>query len=270
VTSDTPIRHLTFRMRIEYHAARWMAQTALFICLIAFGSTIFGQDDSPARRIFDLTNQDRQEQGLPPLQWNAALAAAAQAHAALMAQQGRLAHQYPGEPELMQRSAQAGAHFQAIAENVAMAPDPQAVENAWMHSTPHRTNILDPRMNALGVGIVERSGNLWAVEDFAQASQALDPQQVAQGVSKLLHTENIDPYGSPDEAEQACAMDHGMPAGTKARSVVRFETPDLTQLPPQVLQQIRSGGFTRAAVGACAPQKTNPNFTTYRVAILLY
>jgi hypothetical protein len=257
-------------MPTDFRTVRWIAQTALFVSLIASASPIFGQDDSPARRVFDLTNQDREAQGLPTLQWNDALAGAARAHAALMAQQGHLAHQYPGEPELMQRAAQAGAHFQAIAENIAMAPDAPAVENAWMHSTPHRTNILDPKMNALGVGIVERGGNLWAVEDFAQASQALDPQQVAQRVSTLLHKENIDPYGSPSEAEQACAMDHGMPTGTKARSIVRFEAPDLTRLPPQVLQQIRSGGFTRAAVGACAPRNTNPNFTTYRVAILLY
>src|SRR5580698_6656023 len=89
------------------------------------------QQADDAHQIFALTNQDRKAQGLRPLEWNAALAAAAQAHAALMAQQQQLSHQYPGEAELMQRAVQAGAHFQAIAENVAMAPDVDGVENAW-------------------------------------------------------------------------------------------------------------------------------------------
>lgn len=257
-------------MRTVIHAFLRTAQAALFLAMIATGSISLAQDNSPARQIFDLTNRDRQAQGLPPLQWNAALAAAAQTHAVLMAQQGRLAHQYPGEPELMQRAAQAGAHFDVIAENVAMAPDAPAVENAWMHSTPHRTNILDPRMNSLGVGVIERGGYLWAVEDFAQASQALDALRVEQRVGALLRALNVDPSGTAAEAEQACAMVHGMPPGTRAHSLVRFETPSLRQLPPQVEQQIRAGGFTRAAVGACAPRETNPNFTSYRVAILLY
>ena len=90
-----------------------------------------GQTVAAGRQIFDLTNQDRKAQGLQSLQWNDALAAAAQRHADLMVTQGQLSHQYPGEPELMQRCAQAGAHFQAIAENLAQAPNAEAVEQAW-------------------------------------------------------------------------------------------------------------------------------------------
>ena len=234
---------------------------------------LFGQDGrsiAAARQIFALTNEDRQAQGLSPLQWNDALAGAAQAHAAIMAQEPQLSHQYPGEPPLMQRAAAAGAHFQAIAENVAMAPNAEAVERVWMHSTPHRENILDPKMNALGIGVVERGGYLYAVEDFAEAQQALDRQQVEQRVQDLLRAQNIDASLAAGPAEQACPMQHGMPPGTGARSIVRFETPDLSQLSSGVVQQIRSGGFTRAAVGACAPMANNPAFTTYRVAVLLY
>jgi hypothetical protein len=41
-------------------------------------------------------------------------------------------------------------------------------------------------------------------------------------------------------------------------------------LPSQVAQQIRSGDFKKAAVGACAPKPGQENFTTYSVAILFY
>lgn len=229
-----------------------------------------GQAQDDAHQIFNLTNQDRKAQGLQPLEWNAALAAAAQAHAVRMVQEQQLSHQYPGEPELMQRAVAAGAHFEAIAENVAMAPDADGVENAWMHSTPHRTNILDPKMNALGVGVVELGGNLWAVEDFAEASQVLTRQQVEQKVSALVQALHIDPSGPASEAEQACAMEKGLPPGSQARSVVRFETPDLSHLPNGLAASIGNGQLKQAAVGACAPRANNPAFTTYRVAILLY
>lgn len=226
--------------------------------------------DSAEQQIFNLTNQDRQDNSLPPLRWNAALAQAAAAHAARMAEERVLSHQYPGEPDLMTRAAAAGAHFQAIAENIALGPSPRAIETEWMHSTPHRTNILDPRMNALGVAVVSRRGTLYAVEDFAEANQALTFAQVEQRVRALLRAQNVDASAPSAPAEQACAMGHGIPEGSNLRSIVRFQTPDLSHLPAQVEQQIRAGDFKRATVGACAPSSTQAPFTTYRVAILFY
>lgn len=222
------------------------------------------------QQIFNLTNQDRQQHGLPALRWNEALARAAQSHADRMVQERNLSHQYPGEPDLMTRAANAGAHFQAVAENIATGPDPDAIENEWMHSPSHRANILDPRMNALGVAVVSRSGTLYAVEDFAESNEALSTSQIEQRVRELLHAQNIDASAAAGPAEQACAIGHGFPQGSNVRAIVRFETPDLKQLPSQVEQQIRAGNFKRAAVGACAPTPGQQQFTTYRVAILFY
>lgn len=244
----------------------WMGTAAL----LAVPPGLRGQSTSDARQIFDLTNADRQEQGLPTLRWNDALANAAQAHAERMAREGTLSHQYEGEPPLMQRAEQAGAHFEAIAENVAMAPDAEAVEQAWMHSTPHRTNILDPKMNALGIGVVERGGYLFAVEDFAEASQTLSRQQVEQSVQQMLRGLGIDPSLPATQAEQACAMEHGVPPGPTPRLVLRYQTPDLQQLQAQLRQQVRAGTYAKGAVGACAPIGAQGAFTMYRVALLLY
>ena len=115
----------------------------ILLCLLVAWSPARAQYENAARHIFGLTNQDRQARGLPPLEWNAALARAAERHAALMARQGNISHQYAGEPAPMERAAQAGAHFHAVAENVAMAPTASDVETSWMHSTPHRRNILE-------------------------------------------------------------------------------------------------------------------------------
>ena len=239
------------------------------VVLLGVGGSVHAQGADDAHRIFDLTNQDRQEHGLPVLHWDAALAQAAQAHAGRMARERTLSHQYPGESALTERAASAGAHFRAIAENIAIGPNPPGIENEWMHSPPHRANILDPKMDALGVAVVERGGTRYAVEDFEQSSEQLSTDQVERRVRELLHARGVDASAAAGPAEEACASG-GIPQGTNARSMVRFETPDLSQLPAQVVEVIASKDFRKAAVGACAPGSSRANFTTYRIAILFY
>jgi hypothetical protein len=255
----------TFRASV----ARIFGRVVVLGLLGSAGAT-HAQAPDDAHRIFDLTNQDRQEHGLPALRWDAALAQAAQAHADRMARERALSHQYPDEPELTERAASAGAHFRAIAENIATGPNPAGVENEWMHSPPHRANILDPKMDALGVAVVQRGGTLYAVEDFEQASQQLTKEQVEQRVRDLLRARGVDGSAAAGPAEEACAGGRGIPQGTNARSLVRFETADLSQLPAQVVEVIGSKDFRKAAIGACAPSASQGNFTVYRVAILFY
>jgi uncharacterized protein YkwD len=230
----------------------------------------WAQVEDASHHIFNLTNADRQQRGLSALRWDEALAQAALAHADRMAGEPMLSHVYPGEAGLTERCAAAGAHFRAIAENIATGPNPPAIENQWMHSPPHRANILDSKMDAIGVAIVERHGTLYAVEDFEQSSQQFTTEQVEKKVRDLLRARGVDPSASAELAEEACTAGRGIPQGSNARSIVRFETPDLGQLPAQVLQIIASRNFRKAAVGACAPGSTQVDFTNYRVAILFY
>jgi hypothetical protein len=254
---------------------RILLRSVWFTCLslvLSLSVRTYAQEDSSAqaRRIFELTNQDREARSLQPLHWNASLAAAAQAHAERMAAEGYLSHDYQGEENLTQRGVRAGAHFQAIAENIATGYGESAIESEWMHSTPHRTNILDPQMDAIGVGVVERHGTLYAVEDFADASQALSPQQVEKKVGALLRREGIDPSAPSEAAELACSSNGGYPKGETGKLVVRFDTPDLTQLPDGVMAQIHSGNYRTASVATCHNEGGQDNFTTYRVAIVLF
>ena len=241
------------------------------ICVVGGCVAAHAQGDEREQRIFELTNQDRTAQGLQPLRWDRSLAAAAAVHVDRMKDEKSLLHQYPGEPDLQARAAQSGAHFQAIAENIATGPTAEAIEKQWMTSVPHRQNILDPQMNAIGIAVVVKNGYLYAVEDFANANQALTREQVEQKVGELLLQQKIDPSAPQKIGEEACAMQDGTPAdATQAgpvKGVMRFQTPDLSKLPDQVAQQLSSGQFTRAAVGAC---KSEGTFTTYRVAVVLY
>jgi uncharacterized protein YkwD len=141
------------------------------ICLVLFAAAGVAQNKaaSPERELFDATNRERSAHGLPALQWNDALAVAARKHANEMAHKDALSHQFPGEPSLPSRVKQAGAHFVWLSENVALGPNTSLIHAEFVKSPPHRANILDTDMNVMGIGIVERNGQLFAVEDFSKA-----------------------------------------------------------------------------------------------------
>jgi hypothetical protein len=221
------------------------------------------------QQLVDLTNADRAQQGLPPLKWDPALAQAAAEHAQLMSQQSTaLSHQYPGEPDLEARAGAAGAHFRAIAENVALAPSPRALDQEWMHSPLHRANILDPRMDTIGVGLVKRGGNYYGVLDFASTVANLGPQQVEQKIGQLLQQRGLQPAGLTQQARQTCEMESGSAGGTKPWFTMRWEGTDLSRLPDQLEQRISTGKYHKAAVGACG--HAGQGFTTYKIAVMLY
>lgn len=121
--------------------------------------------------IFDSANRERAARNLPPLKWNAGLASAARQHAQKMAQEGTLSHQFPGETDMGMRVRMAGVRFSSVAENVAQGPSATVLHQEWMQSPAHRDNILDPELDSLGVAVIERNGELFAVQDFALASQ---------------------------------------------------------------------------------------------------
>ena len=135
----------------------------------ATGSQIGGAE----RVLLDAANRDRAAHGLQALQWDAALAAAARAHAQRMAQHNALSHQFPGEAPMQDRARQAGARFSLVAENVALGPTAAGIHTQWMNSPPHRANLLDHELNSVGIAVVQSGGTLFAVEDFSNAVPSL-------------------------------------------------------------------------------------------------
>jgi uncharacterized protein YkwD len=119
-------------------------------------------------QLFNAANRERQAQSLPALKWSDRLATAARRHAHEMANRGTISHEFPGEASLPERVTKAGVPFSAVAENVAEASGAARIHELWMHSSGHRANILDKDMDSLGVGVVQRNGQAFAVEDFAR------------------------------------------------------------------------------------------------------
>src|SRR5215813_13675413 len=218
--------------------------------------------------LFDAVNHDRAEQNLPPVKWDANLAAAARAHVRQMAEHNRIAHQFSGEPDLTKRAHAAGAHFSEIAENVAESYSVSQLHIAWMTSPPHRANILNPRLTAVGIAIEKRGEEYYGVQDFSTAVDSFTKEQQEKKVGDLLRTQGLRIEKDPDNARKACDSSVGVP-GVHSLMIMHFEAPDLNQLPERIVSTIKKGSYRTAAVGACNVEESN-GFSRFRISVLLY
>ncbi|MFN4153780.1 MAG: CAP domain-containing protein [Paracoccaceae bacterium] len=115
-------------------------------------------------------NQERQARGLHALRPSAALAAAARQHGCDMAGRGFFAHQRAGGPTMGQRAKANGYNFRRVAENLAYSRT-AAVETAagiWRNSPPHWANVLDPKVNDVGVSVTMGNGRIYWVMNIGR------------------------------------------------------------------------------------------------------
>ena len=220
--------------------------------------------------LFAAANGERMHRGLPALRWDAALYRAAQAHAQQMAARASISHQYPGEAELADRGRLAGARFSEIAENVAEAPTAVRIHEAWMNSPGHRANLLDPQVDSVGISVLRRDGQLYAVQDFGRTVATLSFAQQENKVGALLQSvAPIEVLPASEDVRRTCSMDTGYSGTRRPWFVMRYTAGDLTRLPDALKVQLGSGKFHQAAVGACAA-RGGQAFTSFNIAVLLY
>jgi uncharacterized protein YkwD len=263
--------HLTTGMQIVAKTRTLLLILFALAILVFAAPCAFAQAASPDEQtLLRLANQFRVQHNIPPLHWDNSLARAARAHLQWVVRNpGQLLHQYSGEPDLVTRGANADARFATISENLAANGDsPAALHQAWTISPTHRANLLDPNLNSVGIAVAENHGLFFAVTDFGRYVVALTPDTIEHQVAKLLQAQGIPPAPSNEDARKTCTMVQGQ-AGTP-KLVIQWDGADISQLPDNVLHELHKTRYTSAAVGACAGEPSNPQFTTYHIAILLY
>jgi uncharacterized protein YkwD len=102
--------------------------------------------------LIDLTNKERDKEGLPPLKPNEKLFKAARDHAANMAKQNLMKHELDGKTPL-DRVKAVGYVPSYSGENIAAGFPPAEAIKKWMGSEGHRANILSKDLTEIGVGI---------------------------------------------------------------------------------------------------------------------
>jgi uncharacterized protein YkwD len=108
-----------------------------------------------------LINKERRNRGIGGLDRDRRLQKAAQKHNEVMMQKNCFSHQCPGEPSLQARLGIVdyiigGLLRWTYGENIAYGGSyygtPKAIMKAWMKSSGHKANILNPAFDDLGVG----------------------------------------------------------------------------------------------------------------------
>ncbi len=111
--------------------------------------------DITVQKLHELTNQERQNNGLSTLNYNDALAAAAYLKAQDMLQQNYWAHYSPSGRSPWDFVKAAGYNYQLAGENLAKNfLFSQDVVSAWMASPTHRDNIVRGDFKDVGFSVV--------------------------------------------------------------------------------------------------------------------
>jgi len=219
--------------------------------------------------LFTAANEARANQGLSPLRLDPVLTEASAQHAREMANRAAISHQFEGEPELATRGANAGAHFSIIAENVGEAPSSVILHDLWMNSPGHRANLLDPNVDSIGIAIVTRNNQLYAVEDFASTVKTLTLNQQERTVAGAIEQSGMRVAETTDDARQTCMMSTGYAGSRQPWFIMRYTASSLNTIPSQLRSRLTSGRYHQAVVGAC-PGTRKSSFTAYNIAVLLY
>ncbi len=133
-----------------------------------------------------LINKQRAAHGLPGLRESRGLDRAAQGWTNMMVATGDFTH----GADFAARITAVGFAWTTAGENIATGfLTPRAVVNAWMGSTDHCRNILNPTYTSVGTGVVHRdvgiagNGATWT-QDFARAAGHRAPSRNTEPMNR--------------------------------------------------------------------------------------
>jgi uncharacterized protein YkwD len=231
-------------------------------------------DSQAERQLLELANSDRAQAGLPPLKMDDGLVRAARAHAAEMASERQLSHQFSGEPGLNQRIAAASkVHLDRAGENVAVAATPDQAHTALMASPPHRDNLLSRNFNVAGM--------IYIAQDFGSSSPSYSVQQASALVSKSVEQlraqarmPRLQLVDSRKAQSSACTMAKAdslnaaaPPAGAY---MLRYTSMHPEVLPTNISKVIAQRGLHTYSTGTCYAQRQKYPNGAYWVVLVFY
>ena len=126
-----------------------------------------GSLSASEKEMLDLTNQERIKAGLPPFSVDARLVRLARMKSQDMYENNYFDHVSPtyGSPYDMERNAGITARVMG-AENIARAATVARAHELFMNSEHHRANILDPRHDTIGIGVVTTPYGVYVTQLF--------------------------------------------------------------------------------------------------------
>lgn len=118
------------------------------------------------QELLRLTNQERIKNGLAPLQADSTLVSLARLKSKDMVARNYFSHTSPTYGTPAQMLAKNGITYNYYAENIAQGADATRIHAMWMNSAGHRANILDARLNRIGIGVAPGGASYTATQLF--------------------------------------------------------------------------------------------------------
>lgn len=174
------LKHLFHPQRSNNHRPKFLhPKPLLYLSFIAFGffqlvgllSVVHTQSGSilgyasniTVSQVVEATNSLRSASGLETLSYSSQLSQAAIAKAQSMFSEGYWAHTSPNGKEPWDFIKATGYTYKIAGENLARDFDTTPpMMDAWMNSSTHRANIMNPRYQEIGIAVVD--GQLNGVE----------------------------------------------------------------------------------------------------------
>jgi uncharacterized protein YkwD len=134
---------------------------------LGFTTTNVRVDEATEWAMLSRVNRERTARGLEPLVMDGRLRAVARDHGRGMFARGYFSHVDPEGRDPFARMRVAGIGYDAAGENLALAPTLDLAHNGLMNSPEHRSNILSPDFNRVGIGVIDGGpyGEMF-VQDF--------------------------------------------------------------------------------------------------------
>jgi len=234
------------------------------------------------RQLLEMANAERAHAGLAPLKMDDGLVRAARVHAAEMASQNQLSHQFSGEPSLPQRlAASSTLRLEREGENVAMAGNADQAHQALMSSPPHRDNLLSPNFNVAGFGVFRSGHMLFVAQDFGSSLPSYSVRQAEELVSasveqlraqaKMPRLQRVD---SGSIQTSACAMAQADSLNAAAPPpgayMLRYTSMTPEALPGGISKVIAARGLHTYSAGTCYSKTQKYPGGAYWVVLVFY
>jgi hypothetical protein len=145
---------------------RWLT-IALLVSMTLVGlDTTAGADASSESDFLSKLNAERSAAGLAPLSVDGDLRSWARTHSQFMADGGCPDGKSICHSTSDQLKNAGGTGWSKIGENVGLGGTVQAIHDAFMNSSGHRANILDPDYNYVGIGTVHTGDSIYVTVVF--------------------------------------------------------------------------------------------------------
>lgn len=112
-------------------------------------------DETSEREMLDLINKERETAGLNKLSLDTEIISVARVHATDMWERKYFGHVSSEGKDAGDRLTEAEINYDYAGENLALAPTVSTAHVGLMNSEGHKENILEPKFNKVGVGVID-------------------------------------------------------------------------------------------------------------------